>query len=33
MPGLEAEGARIMQFLAEEVSTDCFVNIMGTSLF
>lgn len=29
MPGLEAEGARIMQFLAEEVSTDCFVNIMG----
>lgn len=30
MPGLEAEGARIMKFLAEEVSTDCFVNIMGT---
>lgn len=30
MPGLEAEGARIMRFLAEEVSTDCFVNIMGT---
>lgn len=30
MPGLEAEGARIMQFLAE-VSKDCFVNIMGTT--
>lgn len=29
MPGLEAEGERIMKFLAEEVSTDCFVNIMG----
>lgn len=29
MPGLEAEGARIMQFLAEEVSRDCFINIMG----
>lgn len=29
MPGLEAEGARIMRFLAEEVSTDTFVNIMG----
>lgn len=29
MPGLEAEGARIMQFLAEEVSKDTFVNIMG----
>lgn len=29
MPGLEAEGARIMEFLAKEVSRDCFVNIMG----
>lgn len=29
MPGLEAEGARIMEFLAKEVSSDCFVNIMG----
>ncbi|KAJ9149050.1 Pyruvate formate lyase activating enzyme [Pleurostoma richardsiae] len=28
MPGLEAEGERIMRFLAEEVSRDCFVNIM-----
>ncbi|KAM7201637.1 pyruvate formate lyase activating enzyme [Rhypophila sp. PSN 637] len=28
MPGYEAEGARIMKFLAEEVSKDCFVNIM-----
>ncbi|KAJ0162543.1 Uncharacterized protein CTA2_4392 [Colletotrichum tanaceti] len=28
MPGKEAEGQRIMQFLAEEVSRDCFVNIM-----
>ncbi|KAK2010882.1 radical SAM superfamily protein [Colletotrichum eremochloae] len=28
MPGKEAEGQRIMQFLAEEVSKDCFVNIM-----
>lgn len=28
MPGYEAEGARIMKFLAEEVSRDCFVNIM-----
>ncbi|KAK3353198.1 hypothetical protein B0T25DRAFT_590853 [Lasiosphaeria hispida] len=28
MPGFEAEGARIMQFLAEDVSKDCFVNIM-----
>lgn len=28
MPGKEAEGKRIMQFLAEEVSKDCFVNIM-----
>lgn len=33
MPGLEAEGARIMQFLAKEVSKDCFVNIMGTAPF
>lgn len=33
MPGLEAEGARIMQFLAEEVSKDCFVNILGTPFF
>lgn len=30
MPGLEDEGARIMRFLAEEVSRDIFVNIMGT---
>lgn len=29
MPGLEAEGARIMKFLAQEISRDCFVNIMG----
>lgn len=28
MPGKEQEGHRIMQFLAEEVSRDCFVNIM-----
>ncbi|PSR80654.1 hypothetical protein BD289DRAFT_373695 [Coniella lustricola] len=28
MPGLEDEGKRIMKFLADEVSTDCFVNIM-----
>ena len=28
MPGFEAEGARVMRFLAEEVSRDCFVNIM-----
>ncbi|GKT47334.1 uncharacterized protein ColSpa_07515 [Colletotrichum spaethianum] len=28
MPGKEAEGQRIMQFLADEVSKDCFVNIM-----
>ncbi|EXF80131.1 radical SAM superfamily protein [Colletotrichum fioriniae PJ7] len=28
MPGKEKEGHRIMQFLAEEVSRDCFVNIM-----
>lgn len=28
MPGLEAESKKIMEFLAEEVSTDCFVNIM-----
>lgn len=28
MPGKEDEGARIMKFLAEEVSRDCFVNIM-----
>lgn len=28
MPGREDEGVRIMRFLAEEVSTDCFVNIM-----
>ncbi|OHF02205.1 radical SAM superfamily protein [Colletotrichum orchidophilum] len=28
MPGKEQEGRRIMQFLAEEVSRDCFVNIM-----
>lgn len=28
MPGKEVEGARIMKFLAEEVSRDTFVNIM-----
>ncbi|KAJ4120039.1 hypothetical protein NW768_010322 [Fusarium equiseti] len=28
MPGKENEGAEIMKFLAKEVSTDCFVNIM-----
>jgi putative pyruvate formate lyase activating enzyme len=28
MPGKEDEGAEIMKFLANEVSTDCFVNIM-----
>ncbi|KAF6801179.1 GMC oxidoreductase [Colletotrichum sojae] len=28
MPGKESEGQRIMKFLAEEVSRDCFVNIM-----
>lgn len=28
MPGLEAESKKIMEFLAKEVSTDCFVNIM-----
>lgn len=28
MPGLEEEGARIMRWLAEEVSRDMFVNIM-----
>lgn len=28
MPGKEAEGVEIMNFLAKEVSTDCFVNIM-----
>lgn len=28
MPGKEVEGAEIMKFLASEVSTDCFVNIM-----
>ena len=28
MPGLEAESAEIMRFLAAEVSRDCFVNIM-----
>lgn len=28
MPGLEAESQKIMEFLAGEVSTDCFVNIM-----
>lgn len=28
MPGLEADSAEIMRFLAEEVSKDCFVNIM-----
>lgn len=28
MPGKEAEGAEIMRFLAKDVSTDCFVNIM-----
>jgi putative pyruvate formate lyase activating enzyme len=28
MPGKEAEGEQIMRWLAEEVSQDCFVNIM-----
>ena len=28
MPGKEDEGAHIMRFLAEQISTDCFVNIM-----
>ncbi|KAK0621597.1 hypothetical protein B0T17DRAFT_508931 [Bombardia bombarda] len=28
MPGYEAEGAEIMHFLAQEISKDCFVNIM-----
>jgi putative pyruvate formate lyase activating enzyme len=28
MPGKEAEGAKIMGFLASDVSSDCFVNIM-----
>jgi putative pyruvate formate lyase activating enzyme len=28
MPGYEAEGAEIMNFLANDVSKDCFVNIM-----
>jgi putative pyruvate formate lyase activating enzyme len=28
MPGLEDESARIMEFLARDVSKDCFVNIM-----
>lgn len=28
MPGKEDEGAEIMKFLANQVSTDCFVNIM-----
>ncbi len=28
MPGYEDEGAQIMRFLADEVSKDCFVNIM-----
>ncbi|KAK4466161.1 hypothetical protein QBC42DRAFT_259600 [Cladorrhinum samala] len=28
MPGLESESAEIMKFLAQEVSRDCFVNIM-----
>lgn len=28
MPGKEAEGTEIMKWLATEVSTDCFVNIM-----
>lgn len=28
MPGLEDESRSIMEFLAKEVSTDCFVNIM-----
>jgi putative pyruvate formate lyase activating enzyme len=28
MPGKEAEGAKIMSFLASDVSSDCFVNIM-----
>ena len=27
MPGLEAESEKIMHFLAEEVSKDCFINI------
>lgn len=28
MPGKEEEGAQIMNFLANEISSDCFVNIM-----
>ena len=28
MPGQEDEGARIMRFLASDISLDCFVNIM-----
>jgi putative pyruvate formate lyase activating enzyme len=28
MPGLEAESAQIMKFLATDVSRDCFINIM-----
>ncbi|EWG46294.1 pyruvate formate lyase activating enzyme [Fusarium verticillioides 7600] len=28
MPGRQDEGAEIMKFLADEVSTDCFINIM-----
>ena len=28
MPGFEAESTRIMEFLAHDVSKDCFVNIM-----
>lgn len=28
MPGYEDEGAQIMRFLADDVSKDCFVNIM-----
>lgn len=28
MPGLEAESEKIMHFLAKDVSSDCFVNIM-----
>ncbi|KAG4262180.1 pyruvate formate lyase activating enzyme [Fusarium proliferatum] len=28
MPGKQDEGAEIMKFLANEVSTDCFINIM-----
>ncbi|KAG9251608.1 radical SAM superfamily protein [Emericellopsis atlantica] len=28
MPGMEEEGAAIMRFVAEQVSTDCFVHIM-----